>query len=92
MERETGLESVEGTISSAFERIHDGDSGQLGDHAEPESNQAQPRCTNAPNRSLSRRCDAVAVEILRAQLLWLEGAEARAVRRALLEALRLLDE
>jgi len=53
---------------------------------------AKRTCTNAPNQLHHRRCDPVAVEILRAQLLWLEGADPRAVRRALIEALRLLDE
>jgi len=64
----------------------------LAERGESQNSGALVHCTNARNRAGSRRCDPVSVEIARAQLLWTEGGDLKAVRRALLEALRLLDE
>jgi len=50
-------------------------------------------CTIAPNATPTGHfADRVMVALLRAQLSWVETGDVRAVRRLLVEALRLLDE
>lgn len=93
MERETGLESVPAASSSEMERIHDRDSADLAERPESGCMGTNDGCTIAPNATPTGHfADRVMVALLRAQLSWVETGDVRAVRRLLVEALRLLDE